>query len=234
VIVGPSYGSSIGQRTFGKHAVVSIGLGANLDVTEAEPATEMISVAQAAPAEVVATTPTDLRRLPGRFAALSRPPTPQGSLPAFAWGDVAAAQPLSGPLPTGLRFLPDPLAAAPSAHLAARFPPSLGVRSRESNGLTTFRRCTGVGWVGSLRRWDNICAAGVRSLRTCPRAFGPKRFSSLRLFSCDDAYDPSPGLTPATRSWFPTALLLAVAVTARAWAALPKEEATLSRGLLSR
>jgi hypothetical protein len=29
-------------------------------------------------------------------------------------------------------------------------------------------------------------------------------------------------------------LLLAVAVMARAWAALPREEATLSRGLLSR
>jgi hypothetical protein len=38
----------------------------------------------------------------------------------------------------------------------------------------------------------------------------------------------------STRSWFPTALLLAVAVTPRALAALRVEEATLSRGLLSR
>jgi len=36
-----------------------------------------------------------------------------------------------------------------------------------------------------------------------------------------------------TPSWFPTALLLAVAVAARAWAALRKEEATLSRELLT-
>jgi hypothetical protein len=64
--------------------------------------------------------------------------------------------------------------------------------------------------------------------------FWPKRDSSFRLFSCDDAYDASPGLTFPTPSWFPTALLLAVAVTARAWAALRAEEATLSRGLLSR
>jgi len=64
--------------------------------------------------------------------------------------------------------------------------------------------------------------------------FWSKRFSSLRLFSCDGACDTSPGLTLPTPSWFPTASLLAVAVTARAWAALPREEATLSRGLLSR
>ena len=32
------------------------------------------------------------------------------------------SQPLSGPLPAGLRFLPRPLPAAPSARLAARFP----------------------------------------------------------------------------------------------------------------
>src|SRR5262249_25016840 len=33
------------------------------------------------------------------------------------------SQPLSAPLQGGLRFLPDPLPAAPSARLAARFPP---------------------------------------------------------------------------------------------------------------
>jgi hypothetical protein len=85
-----------------------------------------------------------------------------------------------------------------------------------------------------LRRWLNIYAAGVRGLRTWPLTFWSKRKSSLRLFLCDGAYDASPGLTRTTQSWFPTTLLLAVAVTARAWAALPKEEATLSRGLLSR
>ena len=42
-------------------------------------------------------------------------------------------QPLSGPLQVGLRFLPDPLPAAPSAHLTTRFP------QREGYGLTTLR-----------------------------------------------------------------------------------------------
>jgi hypothetical protein len=83
-------------------------------------------------------------------------------------------------------------------------------------------------WVRSclLRRWLTICAAGVRGLRTWPRTFWSKRFNSLRLFSCDGAYDTSPGLTLPTPSWFPTAVLLAVAVTARALAAPRKEEAT--------
>ncbi len=43
-------------------------------------------------------------------------------------------QPLSGPLPAGLRFLPDPLPAVPSVALASRLPRG------EDDGLTTFRR----------------------------------------------------------------------------------------------
>src|SRR5262249_60556704 len=52
---------------------------------------------------------------------------------------LPCAQPLSSPLPAGLRLLPDPLPAAPSAHLAARFP------GREDYGLTTFRQRNRVG-----------------------------------------------------------------------------------------
>src|SRR5260370_42478161 len=60
------------------------------------------------------------------------------------WGDVAAeAQPLSAPLQDGLRMLPPPLPAAPSASLASRFPSSLPCRG--DDGLTTFRRCHRVG-----------------------------------------------------------------------------------------
>src|SRR5512138_1008461 len=44
------------------------------------------------------------------------------------------SQPLSDPLQAGLRFLPRPLPAAPSAHLAA------GLPSREDDGLTTSHR----------------------------------------------------------------------------------------------
>jgi hypothetical protein len=59
-----------------------------------------------------------------------------GSQPAFAWGDVACAQPLSTPLQGGVRLLPRPLPASPSARLTARFP------FRERYGLTTFHTNT--------------------------------------------------------------------------------------------
>jgi hypothetical protein len=142
------------------------------------------------------------------------------------------SQPLSVPLQGGIGFLPPPLPAAPSAHLAARFPSTpLGIRGRENNRLTTFRRCTRVVEVASLRRWLAICAGGVRRLRTWPRTILVQAVQQLALVLCDDACDASPGLTLPTPSWFPTALLLAVAVTARAWAALPWEEATFCREL---
>jgi hypothetical protein len=52
---------------------------------------------------------------------------PQGSLPAFASGDVAEmliclTQPVSPLLPRSLRFLPDVISAPPSDHLAVDFP----------------------------------------------------------------------------------------------------------------
>ena len=52
----------------------------------------------------------------------SRDERPDGSLPAFAWGDVAEAQPLSHPLQAGVRFFRPPVPAALSADLAACFP----------------------------------------------------------------------------------------------------------------
>src|SRR5262249_9571459 len=66
-----------------------IGLEVSLSVTAAVPATEMTSVAEAAPATALTAAPTYLRRPLRRLADGSRPPTPQGSLPAFPWGDVA-------------------------------------------------------------------------------------------------------------------------------------------------
>jgi hypothetical protein len=72
------------------------------------------------------------------------------------------------------------------------------------------------GGVASLRRWLDICAGGVRSLGTWPRAILAQACQQLALGLYDDADDASPGLTLATRSWFPTTLLLAVAVPARA------------------
>src|SRR5262249_22722485 len=51
----------------------------------------------------------------------------------------------------------------------------------------------------------------------------------LALVLCDGAYDTLPGLTIPLHPSSQPPLLLVVAVTARALAALPKEEATLSR-----
>jgi len=66
-------------------------------------------------------------------------------------------QSLSGRLQTGVRFLPDPLPAAPSACLAAHFP------LREGYGLTMFRIDTPVGQVVPLDRWRVICGRGELS-----------------------------------------------------------------------
>src|SRR5262245_63359050 len=49
----------------------------------------MTSVAAVAPAEVLATLPTSLHHSLRRLADGSRPPTSEGSQPAFAGGDVA-------------------------------------------------------------------------------------------------------------------------------------------------
>jgi hypothetical protein len=94
-----AYGSSIGQRAFSKHAVGPIGLGVHLGVTTAVPATEIISVAEAAPARIMAIPPTDLHCLLRRLADGSRPPTPRGSRLAFARGDLATPiRPMTGRL----------------------------------------------------------------------------------------------------------------------------------------
>src|SRR5262245_24948162 len=97
-----------------------IRLGDYLSVTAAVPATEMIcggggrtgyghcdrANVSASPPEVGWLT-VHARRHHGEVCPLS--------------GGVMS-QPLSGPLQTGLRFLPDPLPAAPSAHLTTRLP----------------------------------------------------------------------------------------------------------------
>ena len=69
------------------------GLGVNLSVTTAVPATEMTSVAAVAPAKVVATLPTVLHHSLRRLADGSRPPTPEGSLAPFGWGSVVPRAP---------------------------------------------------------------------------------------------------------------------------------------------
>src|SRR4051794_30802168 len=63
------------------------------------------------------------------------------------------AQPLSGPLPAGLRLLPDPLPAAPSVPLRATFP---------RGGATGLPRCVALAvWVRSrLSAGDATAAPG--------------------------------------------------------------------------
>jgi len=57
-----------------------------------------------------------------RIAKLSRDETPDGSLHAFAWDDIALTQSLSTPLQHGFRFFRLPLPASPWAYLTVRFP----------------------------------------------------------------------------------------------------------------
>jgi hypothetical protein len=98
-----------------------IGLGVNLSVTEAVPATEMICGGAGRTSEGALHSRRHIcdacyagwltvhaRQHPREVCPLSR---------------GAMLQPLSGPLTVGLRFLPRPVPAAPSARLAVRFPP---------------------------------------------------------------------------------------------------------------
>src|SRR5262249_25447222 len=117
-----------------------LGLEANLGVTTTEPAPE-------GKLGGGSSTSSDRTNRADRSA----------SLPNAGWLSVHARrhhgevcplsggvmwQPLSGPLPAGLRLLPDPLPAVPSARLAVRFP------LREDYGLTTLR-CGHTAWVRS-------------------------------------------------------------------------------------
>ena len=104
-----------------------IGLGVNLDGTSTGPATEdrrgphhgRCRPRQICFAPRAGWLSVPIRRHPGEVSSLSR---------------GVMSQPLSDPLRAGLRFLPRPLPAAPSAHLAA------GLPSREDDGLTTLHR----------------------------------------------------------------------------------------------
>jgi len=82
-------------------AVAPLALGSTWALLAAVPATDVITVAAVAPAKGHYT-PADLSAsLPeSGWLTLSRPPTPQGSLPAFAWGDVAWRR---NPYPTHYR-----------------------------------------------------------------------------------------------------------------------------------
>jgi hypothetical protein len=91
------------------------------------------------------------------FSKLSRDERPDGSLPAFAWGDVAHAQPLSASLQDRLRFFRPPLPAVPSPSLAVRIPREVGL-----NGLTQLTtaelRASPVGATLPVGQWMSLPA----------------------------------------------------------------------------
>src|SRR5208337_5522046 len=130
-------------------------------------------------------------------------------------------QPLSAPLQVGIRFLPPPLPAAPSARLAVRFPSTpLAYGAGETTGLP--RSADVPEWLG------RISTPVARHLRR--RSSGPPDLATyllvqavqqLALVLCDDAYDALPGLAIPLHPGSQLPLLLAVAVAARALAALP-------------
>jgi hypothetical protein len=108
-----------------------MGLGVHLSVTAAEPAPEMTAVVAAAPAKDPCGPADRSASLPnaGWLTVHARPH--QREVSSLSGGVMF--QPLSGPLPAGLRFLSPPVPAAPSAHLATCFPRG------EDYGLTTLR-----------------------------------------------------------------------------------------------
>ena len=175
----PAYGSSVGQRAFTEHWARGAHLGStdprrpcsqpwrsapmakpprrhtvapprgNLDVTTAVPATELPAVVGAAPATAVTAAPTFLLCPLRRLADGSRPPTPEGSLPACAWGDVATPiQPITDrpslapssftrcPIRSSYDFLCCPRAAGQRAYHVPQVEPYGWFRSRLSAGGT--------------------------------------------------------------------------------------------------
>jgi hypothetical protein len=135
------------------------------------------------------------------------------------------SQPLSGPLQAGLRFLPRPLPAAPSAHLAA------GLPSREDDGLTTLHRRNPRGLgpaftpVALHLRRGTLQPPDLATYR-----FGPSLSAPLACL-CLRRLRRFTWVGHTTRPWSPTAAVLAVAASARASTAILTDEDTLSRGL---
>jgi hypothetical protein len=161
-------------------------LGDNLDVTETVPATEMRSVAEAAPATVLTTAPTDLRRSLRRFADGSRPPTPEGSRPGFPWSPVA----------TPIRPITGRLSLAPSS--SARCPIGLPYGSLSPTGGQRVYHVASLKLHG-LGPASTPVARHLRGLSSEHPNLATyllvQAYQHLWLVLCDDAYSSSPGLT---------------------------------------
>jgi hypothetical protein len=213
-----AYGSSIGQRLYGTRRGLPIGLGADLDGTTAEPATEdrrgphhgRCRPRQIGFAPRAGWLSVPIRRHPGEVGSLSR---------------GVISQPLSDPLRAGLRFLPRPLPAAPSARLAA------GLPSREDDGLTTLHRRNPRGLGPALTPVAlHLRRMSLQHPDLATYRFGPSLSAPLACL-CLRRLRRFTWVGHTTRPWSPTAAVLAVAISARAPIATLAGEDTLSRGL---
>jgi hypothetical protein len=135
------------------------------------------------------------------------------------------SQPLSDPLQAGLRFLPRPLPAAPSAHLTA------GLPSREDDGLTTLHRRNPRGLGPALTPVAlHLRRMSLQHPGLATYLFGPSLSAPLACL-CLRRLWRFTWVGPTTRPWSPTAAVLAVAISARAPIATLAGEDPLSRGL---
>jgi hypothetical protein len=146
----------------------------------------MISVAEAAPATAVTTVLTYLRRSLRQFANGSRPPTPEGSRPAFAWGDVA----------TPVRSIIDRPSLTPSSSTRSPIGSPCGALSL-AGGLRAYHvppmYQSGLGRVSTpVARQLRRRSSETPDLATCLLA---QAYQQLALVLCDDASNASPGLT---------------------------------------
>ena len=210
-------GSSIGQRPFTERGL-PIGLGVNLDGTSTEPATEdrlgphhgRCRPRQICFAPRAGWLSVPIRRHPGEVSSLSR---------------GVMSQPLSDRLRAGLRFLPRPLPAAPSARLAA------GLPSREGDGLTTLHRRNPRGLGPALTSVAlHLRRMSLQHPDLATYRFGPSLSAPLACL-CLRRLRRFTWVGHTTRPWSPTAVVLAVAASARASTAILTDEDTLSRGL---
>jgi hypothetical protein len=134
------------------------------------------------------------------------------------------SQPLSDPSRAGIRFLPRPFPAAPSARLTA------GLPSREVDGLTTSHRRNPRGSGPALTPVAlQLRRMSLQHPDPATYRFGP----SLSATSSRPCLRRSRRFTwvgRTTRPWPPTAAVLAVATSARAPIATLAGEDMLSRG----
>jgi hypothetical protein len=166
--------------------------------------------------------PPTSARLLQRLLELPRAARPEGSLHPCGRGDVATPiHPITG-WPS----------LAPSSFTRGRVGPSCELPTRrDGNGLTTFRRGTarGVGRASSPgERHLRAASSEGRSLSPCLLA---QACQPLWPVITNGVYQRFTCVDRPSRSWFPTALRLAVAASAHASAAIPEDEVTLSRRL---